>query len=340
MSITIKKIAELAGVSRGTVDRALNNRGGVNKTVEKKIKAIAKQHGYRPNLAAKSLAMKSQKLTIGIIIYSKSNEFFDIVIDGINKATNEIREFGVSVVISKLTGFDVEEQLHEIDNMLNLDVNAIAITPINDPRIIKKLETIKTIPVIALNTDIEGNHNADYIGCDYYKSGQTAGAMMGLFSKGIGKVLIITGSNIIYGHRQRVAGFCDVLSNEYPNVNIVETIENKDDNNLSYSIVSDSIKKDKTINGFYFAAGGADGGVKALIEDSRCDNFIIITNDTSTNTIEHIKSGIIDATICQQPYEQGYNCVKELFNCIMNNRLTKGKKYYTNIGIKLKYNFN
>ena len=46
MAITIKKIAILAGVSRGTVDRALNSRGGVNPDVEAKIIKIAREHGY------------------------------------------------------------------------------------------------------------------------------------------------------------------------------------------------------------------------------------------------------------------------------------------------------
>ena len=46
---TIKEIAELAGVSRGTVDRVLNNRGSVNRETAEKIRAIIKQLGYKPN---------------------------------------------------------------------------------------------------------------------------------------------------------------------------------------------------------------------------------------------------------------------------------------------------
>ena len=44
---TIKEIAALAGVSRGTVDRVLNNRGSVNPATAEKINEIAK--GYRFN---------------------------------------------------------------------------------------------------------------------------------------------------------------------------------------------------------------------------------------------------------------------------------------------------
>ena len=46
MAATIKQIAELSGVSRGTVDRVLHNRGGVDPQIAKKIQKIAKENGY------------------------------------------------------------------------------------------------------------------------------------------------------------------------------------------------------------------------------------------------------------------------------------------------------
>ena len=46
MAVTLQQIAEAAGVSRGTVDRALNNRGRIRPEVEEKIKKIAQEMGY------------------------------------------------------------------------------------------------------------------------------------------------------------------------------------------------------------------------------------------------------------------------------------------------------
>ena len=68
MSVTVKQIAELAGVSRGTVDRALNGRGNVRPEIEKKILEIAREMGYTPNRAGKALAYQRKNLSFGIII--------------------------------------------------------------------------------------------------------------------------------------------------------------------------------------------------------------------------------------------------------------------------------
>ena len=50
--MTLKEIAERAGVSRGTVDRVMKNRGGVNPETEKRVRRIVEESGYTPNRAA------------------------------------------------------------------------------------------------------------------------------------------------------------------------------------------------------------------------------------------------------------------------------------------------
>ena len=49
-------IADIAKVSRGTVDRALHGRGGINEATRERILQIARQIGYKPNLAARALS--------------------------------------------------------------------------------------------------------------------------------------------------------------------------------------------------------------------------------------------------------------------------------------------
>ena len=60
--VTIKDIAKRAGVSRGTVDRVLNNRSGVNPETEARVRALIEEMGYRPNMAGQMLAVKKRRL--------------------------------------------------------------------------------------------------------------------------------------------------------------------------------------------------------------------------------------------------------------------------------------
>lgn len=80
--VTIKDIAERAGVSPATVSRVLNHEEGVSKEVAEKVMKIAKEMNYSFNLNAKILRSGKSRI-IGIIIPDIANSFFAKVLYGI-----------------------------------------------------------------------------------------------------------------------------------------------------------------------------------------------------------------------------------------------------------------
>ena len=82
MAVTLQQIAEAAGVSRGTVDRALNNRGRIRPEVEERIKRIAREMGYQPSRAGRALAMAKRKIRIGVILQYMETPFMQQVLKG------------------------------------------------------------------------------------------------------------------------------------------------------------------------------------------------------------------------------------------------------------------
>ena len=113
----IKDIAELAGVSRGTVDRVLNNRSGVSPQTAEKIKEIAKALDYRPNKAGLALAAQKKKNKIGIVLFSRNNPFFDEVSEGVQAKARELADYGVTTLTRRVE-FDLAAQLAAIDELL------------------------------------------------------------------------------------------------------------------------------------------------------------------------------------------------------------------------------
>lgn len=104
MAVTIQQIADLAGVSRGTVDRALNNRGRIRPEVAEKIKEIAKELGYQPNMAAKALSTANHALQIGVIIQYAETPFMKAVLEGTESAKEEVERFGGQVFVERIHG--------------------------------------------------------------------------------------------------------------------------------------------------------------------------------------------------------------------------------------------
>ena len=75
MRITTKDIAKLAGVSRGTVDRVLNNRGQVSQEVKEKVLKIARERGYKKNVLASNLA-RNKKIKISVVLPDPQHDPF------------------------------------------------------------------------------------------------------------------------------------------------------------------------------------------------------------------------------------------------------------------------
>lgn len=96
MSITIKDIAQLAGVSYSTVSKALNNSPLVKKTTKDKIIAIAKDMGYEPNFAAQRLVSKRTKL-VGLIWPTIERVVLATLV---TKISDEIRKTSYSMILS------------------------------------------------------------------------------------------------------------------------------------------------------------------------------------------------------------------------------------------------
>lgn len=63
MTLTLKQIAKLAGISRSTASRVLNQHPGVRPEVRERVLQLMREHGFRPDPAARTLASRRAGLT-------------------------------------------------------------------------------------------------------------------------------------------------------------------------------------------------------------------------------------------------------------------------------------
>lgn len=341
MCPTIKEIAEKSGVSRGTVDRALNGRGGINPEVERRIKKIAEELMYKPNIAARALSIAKKPVKIGVIINSVGNPFFDKVRKGLSEATGELAEFYVQVSVTELCGYVVNEQLAAIDSFVASGVNALVITAINHKSIKERLNKLaeQGVELITLNSDASGVKRLCFVGCDYLKSGKTAGELISLIVGDNATVGVVTGSNIMLGHTQRIEGFKQAIKeNTTKNIKIAEIVEGLDDDAITYQKTKTLLEKNPDITALYFCAGGIDGGIRAVEEIIATRDIKVITVDDTDNIRKHMQDGIVTLTVCQQPFKQGYDALKLAFSKLIEGKDPPRKHMYTHTEVKTKYN--
>lgn len=336
---TIKEIAALAGVSRGTVDRVLNDRGAVNPETAEKIRKIAKELDYKPNRAGLVLAAQKKRLKLGVILFSTGNPFFQDVLAGIDEKAEELANYNCTV-ITKQISFGVEAQLQTIDELLAEEVNGIAMTPYNDARIRNRINALyeQGIPVVTLNTDIENSRRIAYVGSNYTRSGATAAGLLQLMTSGTVNVGIVTGSSNILCHTERIVGFLKTLEPFSDRIRVVDTVEIHDDEVESYEKTTTLLSKHPEINALFFAAGGVYGGCRSVEALGKKEAIRIIAFDLVPTTRQMLENGTIAATICQQPKIQGSNPLSLLFAYLTTGENPEKEYNYVAVDIRIKEN--
>ncbi len=132
LTVTIREVADAAGVSTATVSRALSGVQTVDPELVARVRESAESLGYRANRVARALRRQSTQ-TVGLVIPDITNPFFPAVVQAIER---ELRHDGLSLLLCDAgNDVDVEAELvrnlfdHQIDGLLISACDRIASRP-------------------------------------------------------------------------------------------------------------------------------------------------------------------------------------------------------------------
>lgn len=340
MAVTLKQISEMAGVSVGTVDRALNNRGRINADVKRRIIDIANALGYVPNVVAKSLATRKKNFKIGFIIHVQQNDFHDVVLKGVQQAADEIRDFGVEIIVRETEDFKADAQLKLIDELLAENISALAILPINDPAINMRLKQLYVdgLPIVFVGGYAEHADCLCHVGHDSILQGRLVANLFDLITSGPARLLAFVPSLKILGHVKLVEGLSACLKSEYSRLSIAEIVELGNDEITNYNIVKNALNRHLGIDAVFFGSAVIAGCLRALEEVCAKGSVKVISTFNSPTVRKALLDDQICAAVWNDPQEIGYRAIMVLFEYITSDQLPADKKIYVEHRILLKQN--
>lgn len=178
--VRIKDIAVKAGVSTGTVDRVLHNRGRVSKKVLDKVSKIIEEMNYEPNVMARALVANKVYHLAALIPDPAKDSFWLAPKEGIEKAGRDLKQFGIHIRQYIFDPFNLKSFVEKATAVNKDNPDGILISPIfyhESLPFFKKWKK-KDIPVILFNTQITEIDPLAYVGQDSYQSGLLAGKLV------------------------------------------------------------------------------------------------------------------------------------------------------------------
>jgi len=332
----IHKIAELAGVSIGTVDRALHGRAGISAATRKKVLRIARKLEYRPNPAARILSVGRPNFRIGVCIPQEIHFFYDQMRAGIFEEARRAHSLGVEIVYRPVRKLGERENEH-VAALLSEGVSAIIVTP-GDPRAvtasIQKAER-SNVRVICITTDAPRSRRSSVVCVDPELSGRLAAELMAKFVLPGSKVAMLTGMLTTEEHRLKAKGFREGFARDCAGGEAVAVVEAHESESESYRKTCHLLAAHKELAGIYVSTVNSLPVCRAL-QDRHCAGKVqLITTDLFPEMVPHFNRGTIRASIYQDPYLQGQTAVRLLADHWLHNIPIPGC-YFLNPAIVLR----
>ncbi|MDR0668209.1 MAG: LacI family transcriptional regulator [Prevotellaceae bacterium] len=333
--LRITDIARLAGVSPGTVDRVLHNRGHVSPEKRAKIEAIIEKLDYRPNVFARSLSVKKAMRFVSLIPNFETTGYWDYIRKGINKAQKEISDHRIIIEHYFFDQYDNRSFHDATKKVLAKLPDAVIFSPVFIEESIvfaQKLEQ-KNIPCVLVDSNVETINCLAYYGQHSLKSGYTAAHL--LFT-GLppGNAVLLTrsvrpdgvGSNQAVLREQ---GFMTYVKEKKirKNYQIVRL-------DLHSSNTENNLKRLKTVVGkCTVPVSGAvifSSKVYRLVDDLvklKLKGVRVIGYDELPQNVAALKTGHVSYLIAQRPEMQGYLVVKDLLKQLVYKQPTHRTNY-------------
>lgn len=292
---SIQKIAQIAGVSRATVDRVVNDRAGVQPhTRTHVLSAIAELTG---DLKPTGGQLAPEMLNLDFIIPDRGNAF--LARQALQLEDVARRRDNVGVTIHRPDA-GVESGILMALEHLAATSGGIGIVGLDSHKVREAIRLIcrRQVPVVTLASDIRNVPRTAYVGIDNHAAGRLAGYLTGrMLGDSGGKTALVLGSRAYLGHEEREMGFRAVLRESFPALRIVDEREALEDADFAYQEVLALLSKHQDLEGIYCIGAGQSGVARALIDSGRERSVLFVCHGLSADTRPYLGSRVIDVVI-------------------------------------------
>lgn len=310
---TLGDIARSLGTSIGTVHRALHDNPGVSPATKARVLQMARNLGYRPNLAARYLSSR-KTLRISVNTLEGTTSFWDEVRAGIREEAAGLLLENVEIEFRTSPSLGEGEE-EAFEAAINDKVDGIITFP-------SRPETLRTwirrasrasIPVVCVATDAPNSGRLGIVSIDTLASGSIAADLMGRFlGPRQGSVAITVFDMAITEHSEKAAAFQSTLESFYPSLQVLKPVEDHDIEKEAYRKCRKLFEQQPDLIGIYVTTEASIPVLNAARDANLLDRLTIITTDLFPDLVPYIRSGAVIATIYQRPRSQGQMALRML----------------------------
>ncbi|MCX7028212.1 MAG: LacI family DNA-binding transcriptional regulator [Spirochaetes bacterium] len=317
--MTLREIAEVAGISIGTVDRVLHGRGRVSVETKEKVEAIIRDSSYKPNLVARQLKL-NRRYTFACLIPSLGEDsgYWRIVHNGVQKAARELAPFRVSIKQIEFNRYS-ETSFHEnIQQLFSAEFDGLLMAPVLPEASMALLRRLPAdFPVVFCDAQLPGFSPLSRIGQNAFQSGTLAGRMLDALASRKESYCVISTHAEDFHIQKRVEGFLAYFRSKETGTKIrvfeCFDIEHKEKRE---QFLGRLLKEIPDVDGI-FVTNASGHGVASYVNENSERHIATIGYDLVPENERQLKAGVLDVILSQRPEYQGYEGIYQLYSHVV-----------------------
>jgi ribose transport system substrate-binding protein len=262
-------------------------------------------------LAAACSNRSAARTTIAVIPKGQAHVFWQAVRAGAQRAASE--EHVEMIWTAPATETDLTGQANIIEDFVNRRVDAIVLAPSHRKALVPAATRAVSagIPVVVIDSGMDFDQQVSFIATDNRHGGVLAARRLGELLKGHGKVAVLgiaagSGSGL-----EREGGFQEAMRAEFPGVQIVGYQFTESDRTRGLTVAEDFLTRFPDLDGLFASnESSAVGAARAVTNRGLSGKVRIVGFDSSSDLIQSVRDGAIDALVVQQPFRMGYEGVR------------------------------
>jgi LacI family transcriptional regulator len=295
-AMTLAELAKRAGVGVATVDRVLNDRGGVSPAMTKKVLQIAREAGLKRILPEEH----RHPWQIEVLLSSNGSFFFQQLAQDFATLADELGYRRLRLHRT-LIPENAPEKLAAHIEASSKKMDALIVFAHENPLIYQALATCqaRAVPVITLVTDLPDAARLCHVGIDQYKAGRTAGLMLGSMLSQPGEVVLVSGRADYHAHRQRIEGCQAVLAERFPQLHLNAILAGQDERERISRLLEKTLAHTKQIVGLYNTGMGNTQIYEALARHRLSGKVVYVTHELYNTTRLLLEKQVLTLTLDQ-----------------------------------------
>jgi LacI family transcriptional regulator len=329
----LKDIARMAGVSIGTIDRVIHNRGEVAEKTKLTVQRILEETNYSPNLMAQVLKLKKRIHLVSLLpSFSGGNSFWKKHATGMIRAIEELNVFPVT--LTQVT-FDIQGEndfLAKAGGIIDLKPDGVLIAPIFKSESISFCSRLTDagIPFAFVDGFISDTDFLAYTGEDIFHSGRVAGQLTDMITSAASDILIVSiAKNLhnIHHLEKRTEGFLSFLRDLGKNNGRKMTLNIPDTSKVVLENLLDKTFQENPSIETVFITGSRSYLIASYLEKKGLRSINLIGYDLTDQNVKYLKKGITKFLIGQRPEEQTYKGIKKLIDYVSFHKVPEKIEY-------------